>query len=524
MKTILTFILVISAWHISFGQNENLSNGSVFDGEPYLSINPTNSQHMVVAWMGYMPFENLLIKTRVTFDGGQSWSNKNVIPHVNAVYGSADPSVEFDNAGNVYIAYIDFNVSIDDGAVYIVKSIDGGLNWTTPVEVLNVHSDPGKYAIDRPWMSIDRSGGSNDGNIYITTMPPKTFGTIPPSYHPYLSVSTDGGNSFSWQYLDDTNWLSGNLIPQPMPTNCVAPNGTFYAVYPSYVLTQSPFPQFILAKSDDAGNSFSYNNILQSTSGLSDTLAKKGYLLRSNPSNSNHLAFFYLGITHGDIDVFMIESTDAGVNWTSPKRINDDPIGNDRMQDLIWADFDTDGDLVVSWRDRRNGSDSTYATSSEIWGAVRSKDSTNFYPNFKISDTPVVYDSVLALSGNDFMCVKLVDDTLSAVWGDTRSGKLNIWFQRMELDGQILSTYEISAEDFPTVQIFPNPSTSNINIQGEDLQKIVISNESGKTVLIQQNLNKSNALEIDINSLSKGTYFIRVTTKKGDTTKKIVKK
>ena len=51
---------------------------------------------------------------------------------------------------------------------------------------------------------------------------------------------------------------------------------------------------------------------------------------------------------HGDIDVFMSESFDEGAIWTSGIRINDDPIANNRMQDLLWADFDVNGNLVVS--------------------------------------------------------------------------------------------------------------------------------------------------------------------------------
>ncbi len=47
---------------ISFGQNQNISLGNVFDGEPYITINPNNSQHMVVAWMGYKFGENVVIK------------------------------------------------------------------------------------------------------------------------------------------------------------------------------------------------------------------------------------------------------------------------------------------------------------------------------------------------------------------------------------------------------------------------------------------------------------------------------
>ena len=52
------------------------------------------------------------------------------------------------------------------------------------------------------------------------------------------------------------------------------------------------------------------------------------------------------------------------------------------MQDLVWADFDEDGDLVISWRDRRNGDEGTYETASEIWAAFRDKDELVFSPNF----------------------------------------------------------------------------------------------------------------------------------------------
>jgi hypothetical protein len=518
---LISFLLIVSSL---FGQNQNVSNGNIFDGEPYLSINPINSQHMVVAWMGYLPFTNVLIKTKVSFDAGQTWSNRNPIIHIHPLYGSADPAIEFDNSGNVYLSYIDYSSSLDSGAVYVTKSTDGGLNWGTSVEVINAHSDAGKYPVDRPWISIDNSGGVNDGNIYITTMSPNVFGPILPPYHPYFMVSTDGGSSFSpWIYLDTTNWLAGNTIAQPMPTNCVSSNGTFHAIYPSYLISQSFFARFIIASTTDAGNSFYYNNVLNSTSGISDTLSKKGYLLRSNPVDENHLAFFYLDITHGDIDIFMRESFDEGVNWSTATRINDDPIANNRMQDLVWADFDYDGDLVVSWRDRRNGKDSTYTTSSEIWGAVRNKDSASFSDNFQISDNSVAYDTILSFSGNDFMCVKLVNDTLSAVWGDTRNGKLNIWFQRMSMTGLILSTKQISSENVPNIKIFPNPSVSNVTIEGENLNKISVINENGTVVLVQQNLNGIENSVIDLNNLSKGIYFVQVTTSKGIIVKKIIK-
>ena len=524
MKTFLILSTLLFFCGSSFGQNQNISNGNIFDGEPYLSINPENPKHMVVAWMCYLPLTNVLIKTRVTFNGGQTWSNINSIVHAKPVYCSADPSIEFDASGNIFLSFIDYSRSIDSGAVYVSKSTNGGLNWGAAVEAISAHSDPGKYPIDRPWMSIDHSGGVNDGNIYVTSMSPKVFGPIAPPYRPYFVVSTDGGSSFNpWVYLDTNNWFARNTVAQPMPTNCVSSNGTFHAIYPSYLIAQSFFARYIIASSNDAGNSFTYHTVLNLSSGISDTLSKKGYLIRSNPANANHLAFFYLNKVHGDIDVFMSESFDEGAIWTSGIRINDDPIANNRMQDLLWADFDVNGNLVVSWRDRRNGTDSTYTTSSEIWGAYRSKDSTSFSANFKLSDNIVPYDTILSFSGNDFMCIKLMDDTLNAVWGDTRNGKLNIWFRQLSMTGTTLLTQKISSENIPNIRIYPNPVKAIVNIESKNLQQIAIYDMAGNKILEKENENSADKMKINLENYSAGTYLIEVTTSEGIKTTKIIK-
>ncbi|TAL63159.1 MAG: T9SS type A sorting domain-containing protein [Bacteroidetes bacterium] len=514
MKGIIIFTLTLLSVSFAFGQNQNISGGAVFDGEPYLSINPNNPQHLVVAWLGYQPFNRIVIKTRVSFNGGSSWSITNLVSHTNPSYISADPSLEFDSNGNIFLCYVDYDTGIDSGSVYVRKSTDGGLNWGSPVEVINAHADPGKYPCDRPWIAIDRSGGANDGNIYVTTMPPNVFGPLPPPYHPYFTRSADGGASFGqWRYIDTVNWLAGSTIPQPAPFSAMSGNGTFHCVYPSWVLSQNLNPQFIFASSDNAGSSFSYSSIVLPFSAFfRDSLAKIGYPLMADPSDINHLVFFTLLILHGDADVFMWESFDGGITWLNSIRINDDPIGNNRMQDLVWADFDTDGDLVVSWRDRRNAPDSTYVTSSEIWGAVRHKDSANFFPNFKISDTTVAYDTVLALAGNDFMCIKFVDDTLNAVWGDTRNGKLNIWFQRMALDGTVLSIHQLSSESVPFAEISPNPFSENATLRITNQYEytnveLKIFNALGKIVFEETMNSKFETLNLN---LPGGIYFLQI--------------
>ena len=511
---------VFSLW--SNAQNKNLSNSFVFDGEPFLAINPSNSQHLVVAWMGWKLNNIIVIKTRVSFDAGQTWSTINSIPHTISTYQSADPSLAFDNYGNLFLCFIDYTPSPAAGAVYVVKSINGGLNWGTAVEVINANADGSKIPIDRPWMVIDRSGGTNDGNIYITSKPAPW---IPAPNRSYFIRSIDGGNTFEpWKYIDTTNFLIGNSIAAPMATPTVSANGTFHALYPSYDTTQSIFPQYILASSTDGGSTITHQSAFIITSTTTDTLPKKGYLLLSNPADVNHLLFTYLGSDNGDLDIFSTESLNAGASWTTPIRVNDDPIANNKMQDLVWADFDNDGDLIVAWRDRRNASDSTYETSSEIMGSIRWKDSTNFSPNFVITDSSITYNNILAENGNDFMCVQLINDTVYAVWGDTRNGFLNIWLQQIDIATGGSSIIDL-ANDISLINIYPNPSKNTINIDlgSNDLQNssIQLINVLGEVIINQPTIQQKNT--IDLSSYPIGNYLIQFNNNKGSKTLKVIK-
>jgi hypothetical protein len=244
----------------SYTQNLNLSNSNIFDGEPYIAINPNNSQHLVVAWMGWINFSNQFkIKTKASFNGGLTWSDTATLPHTVVGYSSADPCIDFNNNNEVFITYIDFTGTTPPvtGGVYICKSINGGLSWTSPQEVINTNYDGTKWPIDRPWMIIDKSSGPNQGNIYVTSM---NLNRNNPSYNPYLSTSTDNGNTFSKKYIDSTGWLAGSLNPLPMCSPTVTSSGVLCGIYPSYVISQNLYIQSILAISNSAGASFSYSS------------------------------------------------------------------------------------------------------------------------------------------------------------------------------------------------------------------------------------------------------------------------
>lgn len=498
-------------------QNENLSEGLLFDGEPYLLSDPANSQHLVVCWMGAAGLELIKIKVRVSFDGGNSWSDPVAIPHAVSGYTSADPSMGINSDGRIFLCYVDYN-TLSGGGDYIVHSDDGGLTWSEPMEILDRDADPDKAPVDRPWMVVDNTGGPTDGNIYVTSKPAPW---IPPPNRNYFIASTDGGNTWStWRNIDTAGWSIGPYIQAPMAAPAISSGGIFFCVYPAFLLTESFYPRYIIASTGNAGVHFDHQLALNITSGPSDTLGKYGYRLAADPTDLQRLAFVYYTRSYGDVDISMIETSDGGASWSAPVRVNDDAEGNGADQDLVWANYNTNGDLLISWRDRRNAPDTGYATSSEIWGSVRWKDSLDFSPNFRISDTIAQFEDVLLGNGNDFMCNRLIGDTLCAVWGDTRNGILSIWFAKMNArTGLSTGIQNLALEPEDGGILFPNPVTDMLHYILPGVEDIRIYDMKGALRVHAQPAKNS----LDVSKLNPGYYIILFTTDSGEVKKAFIK-
>jgi len=517
MKQSILILLISFITMYLHSQNENLSDGQYFDGEPYLAIDPHNPEHIVVAWIGFTPGSLTGIKVKASFDGGHSWSASTFLPHAATIFHSADPSIAFDTADNVYACYIDYTETPDSGAIYVVHSTDGGLTWGSQSRVIGGSDDPGKLPLDRPWFTINPV----TNQFYVTSKPAPW---LPPPNRAYFRTSSDEGATWaSWRYIDTTGYLIGPDIAGPMITPAVGSDGVFHAIYPSYLSSQNVLPGYIHASSTNNGATFTYNSVYHSLPVTNDSLAKVGYHLEVDPTNPRHLVFNFVADPHGDLDVFILQSTNGGATWTTtPQRVNDDAIGNGKMQDMTWCTFDVNGDLIVGWRDRRDAPGTGYQQASETWGAILRKDSTNFTPNFKISDTLAQFVAAyLDTSGNDFMNIALHNDTMYAVWGDTRTGVLQIWFDMKGMSDSAATSTGIMLTDaaIPAVNISPNPSHDILYISGEKVTEVTIADMSGQTVSHQ----KISEQQVSISPLTPGLYTIALTTAKGTAIHKFVK-
>ncbi|MCH2224566.1 MAG: T9SS type A sorting domain-containing protein [Crocinitomicaceae bacterium] len=498
-KLLLGFYLVLSS--NSFCQNLNVSNGILFNGEPYLAIDPNNNQHLIVTWMGFKVGQNIIIKVSHSNNGGLSWSIPIEIPHEIIGNTSADPSIHYNSNGDVFLCYIDYdNVNFSNGAIFTRKSTDNGLTWNGSVEVISISDCPGKLCIDRPWMVIDKSGSSTDGTIYVTSMNANQPTVVSAPYNPYLSVSMDNGGSFGTpRFLDTTNYLAGSIITQPMPSPAIDADGTFHAIYPSYETTQSVFPHSYLVSSNNQGaslyHSSSYTLAMPATQ---NQYSKKASLLISDPSTNGHLAQIFIADPNSDDgDIFFMETFDTQ-NWTTPIQVNQDPVG--KMQDMTWANFNEYGDLAICWRDRRNASGTGYQTETEIYARVRFKDSINFEPDLPISSQQVAHDVVLESNGNDFMNVQFQGDTLYTIWGDVRTGVLNIFLNKLNVLDGTSSIHEVYQSQ---PLIFPNPTSDVITIKNiEDYTSLFITNSKGKFIKAITTATTS------VSNLDSGIYLI----------------
>lgn len=328
------------------------------------------------------------------------------------------------------------------------------MTWTSPVEAVDglVTSDK---PVDRPWIVADKTGGSYDGNLYITT---KNYEDGITTNHVYFTKSTDNG--LTWDPLT----IVDDSIPCDLVTSMgaltVGADGTIYIAYISYHTVMSLFPRIILSKSMDGGSTFTESIVTNVTgaSVINDTL-QGSVNLSANPTDPNNLIFTFTDGRNGDADILCIRSSNGGSTWNnvSPVRINDDATGNGNEQDMCWATFAPDGTYAAAWRDRRNGGTSVVSP-FEIWVATSDDGGASFATNKKVSTS--LSNDIPIVKGNDFIGIALSNDFLFTSWCDYRTGNYEIFMNRDSLQS-LVSIDEISDNKL-NVHCYPNPFSEEI--------------------------------------------------------------
>ena len=174
------------------GNGENILGDAA--NEPSIAIDPVNPDRMVIGWRQFDNVNSNFLQAGYgyTSDGGVTWTFPGVIEP--GIFRS-DPVLDYDTEGNFY-----FNSLTSQSGNFYCKvfiSADGGAGWSAGTDA---------HGGDKQWMTLDRSGGAGNGNIY-------SFWTqyysscFPGSF----TRSADGGNSFEPCELIDGNPFWGTM-------------------------------------------------------------------------------------------------------------------------------------------------------------------------------------------------------------------------------------------------------------------------------------------------------------------------
>jgi len=335
--------------------------------EVTIAINPKNPDNVVAASFAMCRPSRARSASYnySSLDGGKTWRTIPVADPKNLTQG--DDVVYFGKDGTVYHTHLSFegirvaHPPRAETGMLVESSIDGGLTWSDSVPAIN-HENSVTPFEDKPGIVVDNGPQSKyQGNVYLAWTRFDVYGSSAPDCHSHIffTRSTDHGKSFAMpiNISDSVGDCrdSDNTVEGAVPA--VAPNGDIYVVWAGPA-------GLVFKKSTDGGETFSKEKVISQMPGgwdfSVDGLERaNGMPLTavdlSDGPNKGTLYVNWIDAREGDPDVFLMSSKDGGETWSTPVRVNDDPVKNGKAQFFTWMSVDpVDGSVNIVFYDRRD--------------------------------------------------------------------------------------------------------------------------------------------------------------------------
>ena len=345
-----------------------------------LAINPRDPSNAIVSYQqadgpgsDHHPGIPVHVHVAWTGDGGGTWAVAPETTHP-GYRVSIDSSVAFDPSGHAFLVYIgldtmSFRNPTTRHGEYVLRSADGGRSWTAPVALTERPA-----AIQGAFEHFPRLAAGED-SVYVV----------------WDRILGGGGSELVLVHTHDR----GAIWSQPLViaasdgrfsdhAAAISPTGTLSIVY------TAPTPgvyELLLLQSQDGGATFGAPQPVVRTAtspwpvgGFPRTAPIPG--LAVDPEGS--LVVVFGDNRHGDRDVFCTTSSDGGLTWSHPARVNDDPVGNgcDQAMEALAID-PSDGSINVLFYDRRDDPHNRLATVT----LARSSDKGRTFVNYAWDQT-----------------------------------------------------------------------------------------------------------------------------------------
>jgi len=438
-------------------------NSGLFPLEDEPSIAVTNQSGHVLMVVGANSLSTGLMPAYVSRDQGSTWLGPSYLQLSRANDSfTSDPGLAVDRTGTFYYSFLSigntftpFGSRTGQDDLVVATSTDGG-NWTNHVAVERrtfvYNSTINGELYDKPYISV----GPNPSNsltdaIYVTYTDFVDYYNNKCTSYCYgyqenstimQAHSTDGGSTWSTPRavsptvtISSANFgpTAGRLVQGSMPA--VDPrNGWLYVSY--YDTNSSGWltgnATVMIAKSTDGGATFSKpvlaglipQQVTYYSTSCGIGFCGPGFRWWSTMFPSMDIAqdgtvYISYGAkqsrgTADPADIFLVASTNGGVSWTKPVKVNDDSSQNGAF--FSWLKVSSDGVVHIIWGDRRYdpaqiGYDIFYAQATNLGQTIGT--------NIRVTDIGTDPINTVSFVG-DYFNLAVSGGQVYPVWTDGR--------------------------------------------------------------------------------------------------------
>jgi hypothetical protein len=282
-----------------------------------------------------------------------------------------------------------------------------GITWTTGACAHNGGSD------DRESMWVDNNPASTGyGRMYI-------------SWNDYNTNCGGGGCLFVTWSNDGTTWSTPKQVNTGSFANVfsrdVQITGTPVVPVSNNITANVPYSTVFLASMDEGGGGLAtrqnimFRSVDGGTSWTGVTTGPRfaavgdstcGYFAKVNsiirhmgwgepavgPKGVVHYAYAGAGTSNDHGNIYYVRSTDNGLTWSTPLKLNDDPDAQYHTQWMPSVSSSSNGKVTISWYDRRSQNTACNAVtdpgcSYERYGVQSSNNGATWGSNFAITSS-----------------------------------------------------------------------------------------------------------------------------------------
>jgi hypothetical protein len=453
--------------------------GTLYSGaevEPHLAVNPLNPDNVVGAWQQdrYGNGGARGVASGASFDGGLTWT-RDALPVATCAGGpyarATDPWLAFAPDGTAYQIALGFTGdSLEPGsanAVLVARSADGGRTWGAPQVIAS--SGPEGFN-DKETLTADPLdsrfvyavwdrliGGGNSAMMFVRTT--DAGATWEPARSLY--VPTQGGETI------------GHAIR-------VLPDGALVDVF----MQLSGQNTVYVMRSGDRGLTWSAPIKVATSSAMGAEDPHTGAVIRDAsilpqmavaPDGTLYVVWQDARFTGQRDAIALARSTDGGLTWSAPVRVNSDP---NVAAFIPQVHVRADGVIGVTYYDLRSNTADPATLPADFWLA-RSSDGVNWSetrisPAFDLATAPKAGGLFLG----DYTGLASAGTTFIALYakttGNVTDNRTDVFLARIGGPSAAVDAKRVLAEEaaLPTYRAQPLPDWQ----LGEDFRRAVAAN------------------------------------------------